>query len=304
MPSRSSRARRRAIAVAAWAQMTISFSGRNWRRVAASQVTRALARGSVSTGGRRGGSDVGSGVAPGVWAGDPGGGLAGQGVRDGLARGEARDGGAAVAEQNPAGAVPVQQGGDDPLRRQGVQPQGPQAFLVRRRQGLAIQQPSRQLGDADIAGLLGQKGVIVPPAVGVEQAQAAEVPGATQLLRGGREQEDAGRLGGEGGHQVVFQAGLGGAPAQVMGLVQDQQVPVGLQDRPGGGGGGQQPLQGAESLGLGEEGVVACRRDLPQPLAVEEGEAQIEAPPHLHQPLVEQGLGHQDQDPRHPPGEE
>jgi hypothetical protein len=237
-------------------------------------------------------------------AGDPGLGLLGQGVRDGLAGGKARDGGAGIAEQDPAGAVPVQQGSDDSLRRQVVQPQGPQAFLVRRRQGLAIQQPSRQLGDADIAGLLGQKGVIVPPAVGVKQAQAAEVPGVPQLLRGGREQQDAGSLGGEGGHQVVCQAGLGGAPAQVMGLVQDQQVPVGLQHRPGRGGGGQQPLQGTEGLRLGEEGVVAGGRDLAQPLAVEEGEAQIEAPPHLHQPLVEQGLGDQDQGPRHPPGEE
>ena len=61
----------------------------------------------------------------GLRAGDPGGGLAGQGVREGLASGEALDGGAAVAEQDPAGTVPIYQGGDDLLRRQGVQPQGP-----------------------------------------------------------------------------------------------------------------------------------------------------------------------------------
>ena len=141
------------------------------------------------------------------------------------------------------------------------------------------------------------------PAVGVKQAQATEVPGAAQLLRGRGQQQDPGGPRRQGRHQVVFRAGGGLRPAQVMGLVDDQQVPVRRQQGPRGGGGGQEACQGAEGQGLDQERVVSGRvLDVPQSLPVEQGEAQVETPPHLHQPLMEQGFRDQDQGPGHAAG--
>ena len=150
------------------------------------------------------------------------------------------NGGPGVAKQDPAGAMTVDQGGDQGVRRLArVQPQGLQPGLVLGRQRLSIQQASRQMGDGDVFGLLGEEGGVIPPAVGIEQPQAAEVAGSAQLLRRGGQQQDPGHPRREGRHQVVFRAGGGLGPAQVVGLVDDQQVPVRGQQGLGGGGGQQ-----------------------------------------------------------------
>ena len=139
-----------------------------------------------------------------------------------------------------------------------VQPQVLQPGVVLRRQSLPVQQASRQAGDGDVVGLLGEEGRVVVPAVWVKQAQAAEVARAAQLLWGRGQQQHPGGPLRQGRHQVIFRAGGGLRPAQVMGLVDDQQVPVRGQQGLPGGGVGQQALQRTEGQGLDQEGVVGA----------------------------------------------
>ena len=229
----------------------------------------------------------------------------------GFAPGEPGDGGAGIAEQDPPGAVPVHQALADLLGGQAsgvadeVGQQGqvglPWVGLIRRR---PIQQPASQGRHRCVVVLFLQKGLIILETVWVEQTQAPEVAGPAELLRGGGEEQDAGGAGRQAGHQVIPQAapGLVRRPGEVMGLVHHQQVPVTGQGALGGLGVPGQQVQAAQDALLGLEGVGVPHGG--ETLAVEQGQAQVEAAAHFHQPLVEQGLGDQDQDPARPPGEQ
>ncbi len=114
-------------------------------------------------------------------------------------------------------------------------------------------------------------------ALRVEQAQAPEVPGTAELLRGGGEEQDTRGMGREVCHQIVGETGLGlgvmggrWCPGQVVGLVHHQQVPVPGQGRPGRGGVAGEQVQTAQDALFGLEGVCAFHGG--NALAVEQGQ--------------------------------
>jgi len=87
----------------------------------------------------------------------------------------------------------------------------------------------------------------------------------------------------------------------MMGLVDDQQIPLGLQDRPPRPGLSNQQFQPAEHALFGQEGIVVP--DRLEALLIEQRQRQIETAAHLDQPLMQQRLGGQDQHPARTPGE-
>ena len=118
---------------------------------------------------------------------------------------------------------------------------------------------------------------------------------ATQLLGCRRQQQHARRALGQLGHQAIFGAGNGFRPIQMVCLVDHEQVPLTLDERPSCGGRPDDPIQAAEHLLIGEKGVGLG--DGLEALVIEERDTQVEASPHLDQPLVEQRLGRDHQHP-------
>ena len=136
-------------------------------------------------------------------------------------------------------------------------------------------------------------------AIRVEQPQARKVAGLAELLRGGGEQQYGRRLAGQGVDQGVLGARVVFVPDQVMGFIDHQQVPVGLQQVVLCGGVLQQKLQRHQRQLLFLEGVALCAVAA---VGVEQGELQVEAAAHFHQPLVLQVLRHHDQHPANAAG--
>jgi hypothetical protein len=59
-----------------------------------------------------------------------------------------------------------------------------------------------------------------------------------ELLGGGGEEEEAFDFGGELVNDLIFGAGLVGVPLEVVGFVNDEEVPAGFEDLGGAGFGG------------------------------------------------------------------
>lgn len=148
-----------------------------------------------------------------------------------------------------------------------------------------------------VAGFLNEVGE-VGVAVGVEEAEAGEVAVGTELLGGGGEEEEAWGLGGEFFDDLVVGAGGVGVPFEVVGLIDDEEVPGGFE---GLGGAffrcGEKVEAGEDELGV-EEGVggVVVGFDGLAAFFVEEAEEEVEAAEELDEPLVEEGVGDEDED--------
>ncbi len=80
-------------------------------------------------------------------------------------------------------------------------------------------------GDLLVAVGFGEKGGEVAVAVGIEQAKAGEVAFSPELLRCGGEQQDARHTLGDGLDDLVGGAGRFDGPLEVVGLIDDEQVP-------------------------------------------------------------------------------
>ncbi|MNZ35213.1 hypothetical protein D3C78_526040 [compost metagenome] len=230
----------------------------------------------------------------------------GQRVGVQLALGEALHRGAGVAKQHAAGAVAVEQLADQ--ARAGLLVAGLDAGqqlvalvaeeAVDRRAGIAgqlavVEQLLHRLGHRLVLGALGAEGLQVVEAVRVEQAQAGEVAFQAELLGGGGEQQHAGDAGGQFLDQAVFGAGAFRMPDQVVGFVDHQQVPFGVQHGLLGAHVVTQPVEGDQRQLAVLERVVGIALD--EALGVEQGDLQVEAPAHFHQPLVLEVFRHQDQ---------
>ena len=171
-----------------------------------------------------------------------------------------------------------------------------------------------------VLALFLDEGVQARVAVRVQQPQAREVALHAQLFRRGGEQQQA----GAGARQpldalIGFRRRVLG-PLQVVGFIHHHRVPLGggqgvdvaaFQE----GGAAQNQLLGQEGvvhhfrrvrlaqlLGdqVGEHVLDAFRAGFAQgfqALFVEDRETQVEAPRHLHEPLVHQGVRHHDQHP-------
>ncbi len=148
-----------------------------------------------------------------------------------------------------------------------------------------------------VRGFLDEVGE-VGVAVWVEEAEAGEVAVGAQLLGRGGEEEEAFDFGGELLDDLVFGAGLVGVPLEVVGFVNDEEIPAGFEDLGGAGfGGGEKGEAGEDELGI-EEGVDAFVVVLNGLAAVfvKETEEEIEAAEEFDEPLMEEGVGDEDED--------
>ena len=145
--------------------------------------------------------------------------------------------------------------------------------------------------------LLGQEGVIIIETLGIQQAQAGKVTLMAQLIRGGGQQQHTGDLLGQGFDDLIGAAGGRLTPLQMVRLVHHQQIPLGLMDLIEAGPLLAQPVQAADHQLFAVEGIVGFVCGLDAALLIKQGKMQVEAPTHLDEPLVLQGLGHQDQHP-------
>ena len=191
---------------------------------------------------------------------------------------EARHGGPRVAEHHPARPVPVQQ-------------------ILQRRLVALLDEGPGLLGRRLVARVLLHIPREVRVAVGVEQAQAGEVALQPQLLRGGGEQQQAGGCAGQRLHHSVGRAGLLRGPGQMVGLVHNQQVPACGHRLGGPGRGAGQQADAAQHQLLLQERIAARLALLDGPAArlVEDAEGEGEPAQQLHEPLVDQRVGDQDE---------
>ncbi len=200
----------------------------------------------------------------------------GEGSEVGAAVGETGEGGAGVAEHDATGAEAVEEVGEVA----GGCVFGDEGFSF--------------LGDLSVVIGFFDEGVEVAVAVGVEEAEAAEVAFEAELLGGGGEEEDGGDGGGEAGGEVV--GGTGGF--EVVRFVDDEEVPTGgdgLVAALGGireeGGAGDDELAVEKGVGSRVAGF-----DGDDAFLVEEVEEEVEPAEEFDEPLVNERVGEDDED--------
>ncbi len=215
--------------------------------------------------------------------------------------------GAGVAKQHTAGAMAVEQFANQPSTRFGI------AVVDRSQQGIALgakktldgamgcrrettlfEQLLHGFGHRAVVFAFGAKGGQVVETVGVKQAQAGEVAVLAQLLRRGGQQQHARDHFCQLFDQRILRAGFVFMPDQVVSFVDHHQVPAGGEQRVLGLFVFGQPFQRDQrQLGILER-VAGIAFD--KAFGVEQGDLQVEAAAHFHQPLVLKVFRHQDQD--------
>ena len=144
-----------------------------------------------------------------------------------------------------------------------------------------------------------EKGIEIRVAVRIEQAQAGEVAGGSELLGRGGEQQQRRDFRGERLDHGIVRGGLAGRPFEVVGFIHDEQIETRRLRLRGcapdwsvrKSGGGEDELGIKERIGfrvMGFDGLAA--------LLVEDGEEQVEAAEKLDEPLVDERLGDEDED--------
>ncbi len=162
--------------------------------------------------------------------------------------------------------------------------------MIRGIQRGAIEELAGDRGQADIVVGFGDERVEVGVARRIEQAQAREMSTAPKLLRRRGQQDQAGRARGEAFDQRVGRAGRVGRPFEVVRLVDDDDVPLGIDD-----------LRGAlrvvgEPADVGDQALLVLERiargiaDLDRFAAflVEQREREIETAQQFDEPLAGQ----------------
>ena len=239
----------------------------------------------------------------------------GQGRQVRETHGETADGGAAVAHHHPAGAVAVDQVGQQGVARGGIasgdarqalgqvvavfREQAGQGFHVFGGQRLVVEQAAGQGRQALVTAGFGAEGFQVGVTRRVEQAQAGEVAAQAQLFGRGREQQQARRARRQRFNQGVTRAGEFGGPDQVVGFVHQQQVPARGQGLAGALFMAGQPVHRGDDALFVLEGIGLGFGHLQRfaALFVVDGEGQVEAPQQFDEPLVDQAFGNQHQHP-------
>ena len=196
-----------------------------------------------------------------------------------VALGEAAEGGAEVAEHDATDAAAVEEFGA----------LGGMGGIGRGVEGVEL------LGEGVVALDFLAKVGVVAVAGGIEEAEAGEVSAGSGLLGGAAEEEESGDVGGEAFDEGEA-AGVGFA--EVMGFVDDEEVP----------GGGESLALAARAVGEEgkgadeelaiEEGVAAFGAVFDGGAAgfVEEAEAEVEAAQQFNEPLVDEGFGDENED--------
>ena len=135
-------------------------------------------------------------------------------------------------------------------------------------------------------------------AIGVEEAEAGEVPLLAELLWSGGEEEDGGGVCGEGVDEFVSFAGVFRRPIEVVGFIDNEKIPVGFEGLGDSLGVGEEEVGGAEDELVFEEGIEfgILRGDGLASFFIEDGEGEIEAAVKLDKPLMDEGVGEEDED--------
>ena len=153
------------------------------------------------------------------------------------------------------------------------------------------------LGDDGLVPLVFREvGLHIVVTVRVEQAQAGEVTFGPQLLGGCGEQNHPGRGAGEGVDQLVSGAGRLGTPGQMVGFVDDEQIPSGGDYLGQPVGVAQQKLRAAHDALFVEKRVVfvvGFHRGTAR--FIEDAEDQRKATDQFDEPLVHQRVRHEDE---------
>ena len=231
----------------------------------------------------------------------------------GLALGEAGHGGAGVAEYDAAGAVLIEERLDEGIARAGFGGVergeefveagavfGEDLFeggVVLRRERFLVDYFFGDLSDeAEVFGFFEERIEIVVTR-GVEEAEAGEVTGEAELSGRGGEEEKAGGAFGEFLDEGVLGAGGVGRPLEVVGFVDDDEIPAGgdglgaaLLDVGEEGDAREGELGGVEGIFIGIARLNVAETDL-----VEDREPEIEAAEQLDEPLVGERLGNEDE---------
>src|SRR5690606_30393516 len=92
-----------------------------------------------------------------------------------------------------------------------------------------------QARDFRVVSGLFQQLIEVGVAFGIEQPQPREMSLAAELLRGGREKNEPANAAGEIFDEAILRADLLGGPLEMMGFVDDEQIPGRLEHLGGAG---------------------------------------------------------------------
>ncbi len=189
---------------------------------------------------------------------------------------KALDGGAGVAEQDTSGAMTVEQIVQNPFALfRIVQGVGAKAIQTVGEYGqigrigfAAFEQMLGDCGHLAIALLLGQEAFVVVEAFRIQQPQAGEVALVTELIRGRGQQQHSGGLFGQSLDDLVGATRGFVVPLQMVGLVDNQQIPGGGVDLVEAGALLAQPLQTADHQLFGFERIFGIVRRLDAALFV------------------------------------
>ena len=150
------------------------------------------------------------------------------------------------------------------------------------------------------------KGFQIVVAGGVEQAETGEVALGPELLGSGSKEEDGGNPLSQAFHDLVGSAGELGCPFEVVGLVDNQEIPLGIEHLSVAVGRGSQIIEtDADDLTV-EKGIgigVGSFDGLAAFLIKQTGD-QVEPAEQFDKPLVHQGLRQNDQGTLGPAGQD
>ena len=177
-------------------------------------------------------------------------------------------------------------------------------LLFRRVEGRILEERVCQTGNVAVAFRLPEKVLQIVKPRRIQEAQPRKMTGHTQLLRGCRQQQQSRRPPAQRLHCRVVGAGNFGGPAEVMGLVHHHQIPTRRQGLlqsaiiPT-----EQPQAGHNQLII-EKWIDLWIRCLDGNAAilVKDVKPQVEPPQEFNKPLMNEGLRHQNQNPRRPAG--
>ena len=179
-------------------------------------------------------------------------------------------------------------------------------------------QPAHHVIDCFVLALFLTKRLEIVEAGRVQQPQPGKMTGHTHLLRRSGQQQQALGTCGQRFHQLVFRAGRLRFPSQMMGFIHHHQIPVCRQRVPTRVFAAGEKIQATQNQLFGLERVfrmliaedaihqgidivLGCL-DRVVPGLIDDGEAQIEAAQHFHQPLMDQRVRHHHQHPPSPTG--
>jgi hypothetical protein len=234
----------------------------------------------------------------------------GKGVKHRFALGEPLEGGSGVSDHDASGAERIEQSADERLDGffralrdfGGVTAQVGGMFgkqlHISRGEWLFEEDAIDRFGDLLIVRGLLLEGLQIGVTDRIEESEACKVAFGSELLGGGGEEQQAGTALRKGFYARVFRAWSLGRPVQVVRLIDDEQIPARFEGLSVAVWILNQEGKTAEDELVFEEGINARLGGLNSLAAfgIKEAEEEIETAPEFDKPLMEEGVGKQDED--------